>query len=116
MRPSATLLIVPLIACLSPVCQAEIARGPDHEPVTRVVSYADLDLTDNKAIAVLYKRIRAAAGAVCGPDDFRALETFTRVRRCEHHAVMQAVKDVNAPKLTTFHLEATSQVDIAALR
>jgi UrcA family protein len=116
MRPSASLLIVPLIVALSPVCEAAIVHGADYEPVTRVVSYADLDLTDNEAVAVLYERIKTAAGAVCGPEDSRVLETFTRVRRCEHHAIVQAVKDVNAPKLTTFHLAATNQVDIAALR
>jgi UrcA family protein len=92
------------------------AAEPGAEPAKRVVNFADLDLSRDTGITVLYARLRSAARMVCAPANERALESITPTRRCVEQAVKRAVADVNAPALTNYYLAKTGQSIILAER
>jgi UrcA family protein len=75
--------------------------------LTHRVSFADLDLTRGPGVAVLYARIRSAAQQVCEPVDARQVQALTISRHCAKQAIARAVRDVNAPMLTTYYLAKT---------
>jgi UrcA family protein len=68
-----------------------------HQPTgrpSRVVDFADLDITDPAQAGVLYERIETAAVQVCG--SVRAHDVAQLwVRPCVQHAIERAVSDVN---------------------
>lgn len=63
---------------------------------SRVVSYADLDLTKPAGAARLADRIRAAANTVCGAADARTLTDIAVSRRCVDAAMADAMKKAGA--------------------
>jgi UrcA family protein len=89
------------------------AESPDELP-QKIVSYKDLDLSNSKDIAVLYRRIQRGAAAVCG--DYDALEQMHRpaVRACIKSATSEAVAAVNSPLLTRFHNSNTGNTEKVA--
>jgi UrcA family protein len=101
-----------LIIFLSPFAGASTVLRPGYEPVTRIVNFADLDLTNTRAVAILYQRIKSAADQVCEPPaGAGSFETVQEIRRCKKQAVAQAVKDVSSSALMNFHVAAISQTD-----
>ncbi len=79
---------------------------------TRVVTYADLDLSKPAGVQTLYHRIRAAARAVCeisvGSDRF----LFAKEQSCIDRAITDAVKNVPSPALAD--LNAGSPLRLAS--
>jgi UrcA family protein len=70
---------------------------------TKVVRYGELNLRSDEAIAILYKRIAAAADYVCSPYVNRAnLSVIAKRRECERSAISRAVADVGQPRLTHY--------------
>jgi UrcA family protein len=89
----------------------------DNGPPKRVVHFADLDLTRNAGVAMLYARIRFAAREVCEPVEDRALQSILARSHCVTQAIARAVADVNVPTLTSYHLTKTGQtITLAAQR
>ena len=87
--------------------QAAIASATafDTEAPRRTVRYADLDIEHAAGAAALYERIRVAAREVCAPESSTWQLTFRReTGHCREEAIERAVKDVNAPALTNYHL------------
>jgi UrcA family protein len=80
------------------------------EPLKRVVNFADLDLTRNAGVTVLYARLQSAARMVCEPFNVRALGSLVTMRRCVEEAIERAVAKVNAPALTDYYLAKTGQI------
>lgn len=76
---------------------------------TRVVRYADLDLSSPAGAAALYARIEAAARDVCPVAIDRQLASVGPARRCTEAALARAIADVNATALTNYHLARTGQ-------
>jgi UrcA family protein len=109
---SCTLFVV-LMGSLNAVAAA---GEPDNEPPKRVVHFADLDLTRNAGVAVLYARIRFAARQVCEPVDDRLWQSTVARNRCVTQAIARAVADVNVPMLTNYHLTKTGQTITLAER
>jgi UrcA family protein len=109
---SCTLFVV-LMGSLNAVAAA---GAPDNELPKRVVHFADLDLTRNAGVAVLYARIRFAARQVCGPVDDRLLQSIVARNLCVTQAIARAVADVNVPMLTDYHLTKTGQTITLAER
>ena len=72
---------------------------------SRIVKFADLDLTHSQGAAVLYSRIKSAARAVCLPADNWMIKLRSIADHCRDDAIARAVADVNAPALTTYHME-----------
>jgi UrcA family protein len=78
----------------------------NYEVARRVVTFADLDITHDTGVAVLYSRIVTAARQVCDPPiflygDWRAV---AHAARCFDEAVKRAVDEVDVPALTTYRL------------
>ena len=84
---------------------AVAAVSPSDEVPSRRVTYADLDLTRKAGAAVLYTRIKSAAREVCLPTYSWIAEDNMATRQCREQALARAIKDVNAPALTSYHLE-----------
>jgi UrcA family protein len=98
-------LLAILIGSLS-ACADAIARS-DEVP-SRRVSFADLDLTRSVEAAILYSRIKSAAGEVCEPVVVgRPLASLAGTHQCVAESIARAVADVNAPALTSYHLAKT---------
>jgi UrcA family protein len=76
--------------------------------LTHRVSFADLDLTRGPGVVALYARIRSAAQQVCGTVDARQLEAITNSHRCTKQAIARAVREVNAPTLTSYYIAKTN--------
>ena len=83
---------------------------------TRVVQFADLDLTRSAGVMVLYARIKSAAREVCKPINARALAASQAAHECLAESIARAVADVNAPALTGYHLAKTAQTITVAQR
>ncbi|TLY72799.1 MAG: UrcA family protein [Gammaproteobacteria bacterium] len=83
---------------------------------TRVVQFADLDLTRSAGVMVLYARIKSAAREVCEPINARALAASQAAHECLAESIARAVADVNAPALTGYHLAKTAQTITVAQR
>ncbi len=78
----------------------------DDSP-SRVVKFADLDLTHSQGAAVLYTRIRSAAREVCLPQYNWLMEMRAISDHCREQAIARAVGDVNAPALTAYYQALT---------
>jgi UrcA family protein len=100
-----------LAVLLSPLGGAATALWPRYEVTTATVHFADLDLTNSKAVATLYGRIKSAADRVCESDEPPSLQTQRYVRSCTKQAIDQAVKDVSSSGLTSLHAAVTNQMD-----
>jgi UrcA family protein len=115
MRRAANKFVIPctalaVLVLLSPTgSSAATVTRPHYEGPTWTVNYADLDLTNSKAVATLYKRIKFAADKVCESSEPTSLHTFLYVRMCTKQAIDQAVKEVNSSGLTTVHLATANQ-------
>jgi UrcA family protein len=87
------------------VAQAAPAQ-PFDSPPSRLVRFADLDLNTREGALVLYRRIAAAARAVCGESE-RPGSPFppTYWRNCVETATRSAVISVDRPQLTALYSE-----------
>jgi len=72
------------------------AAGADTQSVSRIVKYADLEISSPAGAAELYHRIDAAAATVCSYFWFRSAAAEAR---CINDAIANAVADVNEPAL-----------------
>jgi UrcA family protein len=70
---------------------------------SRVVKFADLDLTRSQGAVALYARIRSAAREVCLPQYNWVMEMRAISEQCREQAIARAVSDVNAPALTVYY-------------
>lgn len=88
------------------------AEPAEQDQPTRVVRFDDLNLSNSAGAEALYRRIRAAARAVCempiSSDQFEN----SAVTRCIDRAINEAVVHVNAPVLTT--LRFGSEIRLAS--
>jgi UrcA family protein len=70
---------------------------------TKVVRFGELNLQSDEAIAILYKRIAAAADYVCSPyANQRSLSVVAKWRDCYRSAISGAVADVGQLRLTHY--------------
>jgi UrcA family protein len=90
---------------LSSLAAVSTTVGPEDDSPSRIVKFADLDLTHSQGAAVLYARIKSAARAVCLPADNWMMKLRSIADQCRDQAIARAVTDVNAPALTTYHME-----------
>ena len=89
-------------------CAAALAASP--EIPTKVVSYADLNLTAKAGIASLYTRIERAAAYVCHlPQGTKQLRLLSEIKECRADAIQRAVAQVNLPALNDWHFARTGQ-------
>jgi UrcA family protein len=87
------------------LCSSLAMAAADGVVATRVVSYADLNLSSPQGVAALYRRITVAAEEVCGPAEWPGSRVPTpEYRDCVSHAVADAIRRVNRPGLSDYHL------------
>jgi len=80
-----------------------IRAAADPGVRTKVVRFGELNLQSDEAIAILYKRIAAAADYVCSPyANRRSLSVVAKWRDCYRSAISGAVADVGQPRLTHY--------------
>lgn len=99
------------IACgiaLTTPAKAEQSNG---EPLTKVVSYADLNLNGEPAARVLYGRLRKASRQVCAPFRGDSLREKANWRDCFHQALARSVATIDEPVLTAYHLSQTGKTE-----
>jgi UrcA family protein len=83
-------------------CAAALALPP---PIPRdlphmVVSFADLNLADAGDVALLYRRLEAAARKVCPLPDAEFLQAAAMAENCRHRAMQNAAEAIHNPRLT----------------
>lgn len=109
--------IIVALASASTVAQSPAAsvvadvsqRGGDLDVRKKVVRFADLDLSHEAGVKVLYGRISAAADSVCSPlGGTRNPATQLKWRDCRDTAVASAVAEIDHPLLTEHHNRSTS--------
>ena len=84
-----------------------------HEPVQKIVRYADLDLAKTQDAAALYTRLERAATGVCRQTFAGRDLTSKRLRiNCEAEAINEAVAEINDASLTALH-SAEQRVRVA---
>ena len=103
------------IALAAIACGAALttpAMAGDSEPLTKVVSYADLNMNAEAGVRTLYGRLRMAARQVCAP--FRggnSLRERTNYSECFSPALASSVAKVDEPALTAYHLSRTDTTE-----
>ena len=90
-------------AALTALVSAAAQAGPPRELRSITVSYADLDLSKQTGVAVLYRRIEAAANRVCGSKPALDVKQIYAQVDCVQGAVANAVGEVNVRQLAALH-------------
>jgi UrcA family protein len=102
-----------LMSCgLAMTAAVASAASPNEVAPSVKVSYADLDISNDHALKILYGRIQAAASQVC-PDlisgDFNAARNRV-VSTCRDAAIEHAVEQINNPRLSALRANRKSTV------
>jgi len=98
MKRFTTTLIISAIGLGSQLANA----APPGDVPSAVVHFADLNLSHSEGIAVLYRRLKAAAETVCALQDGRDLGSQARYKLCWRSALGAAVAKVDHPALTAY--------------
>ena len=99
------------IACGSVLTTPAKADQRDGEPLTKIVSYADLNLNGEPGAQTLYGRLRMAATQVCTPFRGNSLRERTHWSECFNLALARSVAQIDAPVLTAYHLSRTGNTE-----
>ncbi len=77
--------------------------GQPLQPRTQKVQFADLDTTTPQGAAVLYRRMNAAAGAVCGQRERIGSPFVSKAwEACVKNAMRGALAQINRPAVTDY--------------
>lgn len=101
-------LAVALLAATTIIPAIATARVADQnaDSSSITVSYADLNITTNEGVAVLYRRLQSASRQVCGSYSGRtSVQEATMIRRCFDEALTNAVASTGSTKLAAMHTE-----------
>jgi UrcA family protein len=99
------------------IAASGVAIADSAETVSsRVVRFADLNLRSREGATVGYQRIAYAADGVCSFSSGmrtlgRSATMAAQVRECKAKVIEHAVKQVNAPMLTTVFREKSNRSD-----
>lgn len=99
------------IACGVTMTTAATADQSDGQPLTKVVSYADLNLNGEAGAQTLYGRLRMASSQVCAPFRGNSLRERTNWSECFSSALARSVAEIDAPMLTAHHLSRTGKAE-----
>jgi UrcA family protein len=102
-----------LMSCALAMTSAVAYAASANEVAPSVnVSYADLDISTDHALKVLYGRIQAAASQVCPgliSGDFNAARNQA-VSTCRDAAIARAVEQINNSRLSALHANRKSSL------
>jgi UrcA family protein len=89
------------------LANAPVAAGTASDVAVKV-SFSDLDLDHAAGVARLYQRVHNAAKQVCGPDVATGSHLLPRgYQVCVDAALNRAIKQLDRPALTAYHLART---------
>jgi UrcA family protein len=99
-----TLLVV-FTALLTNALATVACATPAAMPTqTREISFADLNLNHSAGAKRLYFRIKVAARGMCGESNWLVPARLDESRRCVADVISRAVKEVDSPLLTRYHV------------
>jgi UrcA family protein len=98
-----TILIATFSAALASSLVAVCTAADSTDAPQEAVKYGDLNVSNPQGAAVLYSRIRAAAGRVCERHDDRDLAAMQLWNSCVRKAIGDAVAKVNQPALSAIY-------------
>lgn len=107
-RVHAGLMVTAALCGIALSCVAA-AGDPFSEPRTKVINYADLNLSSEAGAATMYGRLRAAARNVCKPLDSGVFKKEWRA--CFDQTIARAIVQVDEPVLTAYHNARTDKSD-----
>jgi UrcA family protein len=91
------------IAGIAAILCANAEAGAPSDGPTETVRYSNLNATNAQDIAVLYRRIDAAAGRVCGQRLSPGSPFVSKSwQRCVQNALRHAVVEINTPAVTAY--------------
>jgi UrcA family protein len=99
------------IACGIALTTPATADQSYGEPLTKVVSYADLNLNGEAGTRTLYGRLRMAATQVCAPFRGNSLRERTNWSECFNPALARSVAEIDEPMLTAYHVSRTGTTE-----
>jgi UrcA family protein len=96
--------IAATVIALAGVANGGAAQAAEpSQPLTKTVTYGDLNLNSEQGAKVLYARLRHAASDVCYPLGNIELTRRRQWQSCIDNAVASAVQKVNSPLVTALH-------------
>jgi UrcA family protein len=99
MKTRALVFTALLVGCLAGTAQATTTAASNMP--SEVVSYADLNITNEADAAILLQRVNAAARRVCiRSGALLALDFHSPLERCVNDTTARAIADVNARAVT----------------
>lgn len=98
-----SMIAAALVAIACAACAGTAQASEPGQPLTKTVTYGDLNLNSEQGAKALYARLRFAAKEVCAPLESIEVERFMAWRACVHHAVASAVEQINRPLVTAVH-------------
>jgi UrcA family protein len=108
----AAVLSVAVLALAGTVPAAH-AGAPAKVTTSVRIPYADLDLTTDEGMAVLYARVRRAAKAVCGAPGVTGSRLDERHDACLRAATDRAISQLGVPGLAELHREIAGAQEAA---
>ena len=98
-----TILIATFSTALAWSVAAVCSASDSADAPQEAVKYGDLNVSNPQGAAVLYSRIRAAAGRVCERHDDRDLAAMPLRNSCVRKAIADAVAKVDQPALSALY-------------
>jgi UrcA family protein len=92
------------LLCLGVALLCGNAIAGERATLERVVRYADLNLNNPAGVQTLYRRISAAARAVCGRNEALSIVRH-KANECTEKAIDDAVTQVNNHNLSAYHAQ-----------
>jgi UrcA family protein len=101
---------------LSVITTGRALSSADASVVTKVVSFADLNLNSEPGAKTLHGRLRNASNKVCaGLEAQRPIQQAYKWRSCVDGALARAVEQIDSPTLTSYHLAWIGKNETAAM-
>jgi UrcA family protein len=102
-----TAIAIALLACAT--SQTSNATNSLADSRQRVVTLADLDLSQPLDIQKLHRRISIAAREVCWTPGVIATLKRNLMQRCTDDSIAHAIAQLDVPQLTRYHLMRASR-------
>jgi UrcA family protein len=94
---------VAALAALACMTGSPRVHAQSAEPLTKTVSFKDLDLTSDQGARILYVRLQRAAREVCSPYENLELSRRRTWQICVDNALGTAVATLNNPLVAALH-------------
>jgi len=101
-----SIIVASITAVLALPAVASAGSNVGTETTRIKVSFADLDISSNRGVNALYKRLQNASEEACGPITYTEagnLNQLTRNKHCYQETLGSAVEKVDSDALRELH-------------